>query len=237
MNKTLQEGMQLVNDVVAKYSDASVELIIAPPLPYLTTVKDLAGKGIKVAAQNCNHNAYGAFTGEVSAAMLASIQTDYVIIGHSERREYNKETNQQLADKINLALQNDLKPIFCCGESLELRNNGDHFDWITKQLKESLFHLDEIDIQSVVIAYEPIWAIGTGETATKEQAQEVHAHIRNLLIERYEKEVAEEISILYGGSCNPRNAQELFSQEDIDGGLIGGASLKAEDFIAIAESF
>ena len=169
--------------------------------------------------------------------MIASSNGDYVIIGHSERREYFTETNTDLAEKVNRALANNLKVIVCCGESLTQRKDEAHFDWIKKQLSEGLFHLSAKEFENIVIAYEPIWAIGTGITATSEQAQEMHQFIRNFLNEKYGSEVAEDTSILYGGSCKPTNAKELFSQTDIDGGLIGGASLKADDFLSIINSF
>ena len=179
----------------------------------------------------------GAFTGEVSASMISSCKARYVVLGHSERRANFTETNDQLKAKVGQAFASDLKVIFCCGDSLVQRESGVHFEWIKSQISESLFHLSADEFKKIVIAYEPIWAIGTGVTASTSQAQEIHASIRNLLAEKYGKEVAESTSILYGGSCKPSNAKELFSSQDIDGGLIGGASLKADDFLAITQSF
>jgi triosephosphate isomerase len=182
-------------------------------------------------------NDKGAFTGEVSASMLASCGARYVVLGHSERRVNFTESNENLKMKVRQAFMNDLKVIFCCGESLAQRESGVHFEWIKSQLSESLFHLSTEEFKNIVIAYEPIWAIGTGVTASTDQAQEAHAFIRNLLVEKYGNEVAESTSILYGGSCKPINAKELFASEDIDGGLIGGASLKSDDFVAITQAF
>ncbi|UII22104.1 triose-phosphate isomerase [Fulvivirga ligni] len=242
MNNTLDEGLKLTSEIVNMVSDevnTDVKVILAPPFVYLTQVKGLIKDADKISlsAQNCNDNESGAYTGEVAASMLASIGTEYVILGHSERREYFEETNEQLAKKIDLALKNNLKPIFCCGESLEVRENGLFKEFVSNQIEESLFHLGEDELKKVVIAYEPIWAIGTGKTASTEQAQEMHASIRELLAERYGAEIAEEISILYGGSCKPGNAPELFACKDVDGGLIGGASLKSRDFVDIIKSF
>ena len=188
-------------------------------------------------AQNCARWQSGAYTGEVSAAMLGAMGVEYVIIGHSERREYFGETNSQLYDKIQQALSSNLMPIFCCGEKLDEREANQHFQVVKQQVEESLFALDEQSIKQVVIAYEPVWAIGTGRTATAEQAQEMHAYIRKLLAGKYGSQIADSISILYGGSCKPSNAAEIFAKPDVDGGLIGGASLVAADFIAIAKSF
>jgi triosephosphate isomerase len=190
-----------------------------------------------IAAQNCSQHSSGAYTGEVSVSMLKSTGVKFVIIGHSERRQYFNETNNQLAQKVDLALAEDLTPIFCCGEPLEIREDGSFFDYVCNQLTESLFHLTREQISSLVIAYEPIWAIGTGKTATAQQAQDMHAKIRAHLASQYGDEIANEISILYGGSCKPDNAKELFANPDVDGGLIGGASLNARDFVDIAKSF
>lgn len=237
MNNTLQEGIELSKEVVEKYNGQTL-LILGTPNIHLTEVKkNVADSTVKLAAQNCHHLESGAYTGEVSAKMLSSIGVDFVILGHSERREYNHETNEELAKKVDIALNNNVKPIFCCGETLETREAGQHFDWITTQLKESAFHLSADDFSKIVIAYEPIWAIGTGVTASPEQAQEIHAHIRKEIANQYGNDVAESTSILYGGSCKPGNAKELFANPDVDGGLIGGASLNADDFIAIANSF
>lgn len=235
MNKTLEEGVELVKAILEKVEKPRGLVVVAPPLTHL---RDL-GKMLKVrknfhlAAQNCYHEEKGAYTGEVSVDMLASVGTEFVIIGHSERRQYFKETNTMLARKVDLSLAKGLRPIFCCGEPLQIREKDDHVGYVAKQLKKSLFHLQEHEFRKVVIAYEPIWAIGTGRTASTEQAQEMHAAIRVLLAKKYGKAVADDASILYGGSCNAQNAPELFRQPDVDGGLIGGASLKADDFAAI----
>ncbi|MBL3657799.1 triose-phosphate isomerase [Fulvivirga sediminis] len=242
MNNTLDEGLKLTSEIVNMVNDevnTDVRVILAPPFVHLTQVRGLVkdSEKISLSAQNCNENDEGAFTGEISAEMLASVGVQYVILGHSERREYFDETNEQLAKKIDIALANNLKPIFCCGESLEVRENGLFKEFVSNQISDSLFHLGEEDLKKVVIAYEPIWAIGTGKTASTEQAQEMHAVIRELLAERYGADVAENISILYGGSCKPSNAPELFACKDVDGGLIGGASLKSRDFLDIIKSF
>ena len=222
MNTTVPEGVKLAQDVVAKLSEvpSDVNLVVAPSFVHIAQVGEVV-----------NGTSVG-----LSAQMLSSIGVKYVILGHSERREYYGETNEKLVKKVNLALAEGLTPIFCVGEKLEERKANKHFDVVGEQVKEVLFTLSAEQMANVVIAYEPVWAIGTGETATKEQAQEIHAFIRATLAEKFGA-LAEEISILYGGSCKPSNAQELFAQKDIDGGLIGGAALKAEDFIAIAKSF
>ena len=190
-----------------------------------------------LAAENCAAKDKGAYTGEVSAAMVASTGANYVILGHSERREYFNETPEMLKEKVDLALANGLKVIFCCGESLELRENGTYKEYIKSEIEGSLFHLSADQFANIVIAYEPIWAIGTGKTATSDQAEEVHAVIRGLVADKYGKQVADDTTILYGGSCKPANAPELFSKPDIDGGLIGGASLKADSFMGIVTAF
>ncbi len=240
MNTLPSEGLALAKDVIAKSGEVSgdVELVIIPPFTHLSEVTKLAsGTRIAVGAQNCARWQSGAYTGEVSAAMLGAMGVDYVIIGHSERREYFGETNAHLYEKIKQALANNLMPIFCCGEKLDEREANRHFQVVQQQVEESLFALDEGNIKQVVIAYEPVWAIGTGRTATAEQAQEMHAHIRKLLANKFGSAIADSISILYGGSCKPSNAAEIFAKPDVDGGLIGGASLVAADFIAIAKSF
>ncbi|MEQ1745777.1 MAG: triose-phosphate isomerase [Saprospiraceae bacterium] len=239
MNKSLSEGIELVKSVLDRIDQRPRgPVVFGVPYPYLQAVAKMlqVRKGFHVAAQNCHHEEKGAFTGEVSVDMLASVGTEYVIIGHSERRQYFKETNEHLARKVNLALAKGLLPIFCCGEPLNIRERGTHVGHVAKQLKASLFHLHEAEFRKVVIAYEPIWAIGTGRTASTEQAQEMHAAIRVLLSKKYGKSVADDTSILYGGSCNAQNAPELFRQPDVDGGLIGGASLKPEDFVAIVNA-
>ncbi|MEO6884203.1 MAG: triose-phosphate isomerase [Bacteroidia bacterium] len=214
----------------------NIEKIIAPPFIYLNGISKKLDELI-LSAQNCSSEKNGAFTGEISAKMLYSVGVQNIIIGHSERRNYFFETHEILTKKVNRCLENNLQPIFCVGEKLEERNSNLQFEIVEKQLRESLFHLDKNHFSKLIIAYEPVWAIGTGVTATSEQAQEMHQHIRKIISEKYGKEIAEQISILYGGSCNAANAKELFSCADIDGGLIGGASLKAEDFVQIIHSF
>jgi triosephosphate isomerase len=242
MNNTLNEGLKLTTEIVNMVADevrGDVKVILAPPFVLMSQVKNLI-KGVDkiyLSAQNCNENVSGAFTGEVSASMISSIGATHVIIGHSERREYFNETNAQLAKKVDLALENNLTPIFCCGESLEIRESGNYEDFICNQIKESLFHLSADQFSKIVIAYEPIWAIGTGKTASSQQAQEVHAALRKYVAGQYGDDIAENLSILYGGSCKPDNAKELFACPDVDGGLIGGASLKSRDFTDIVKSF
>ena len=239
MNLTLQEAESLLEKISAKQIklQPNQQVIIAVPFPYLVTAREKAeSAGFFVAAQNCHQAASGAYTGEVSAAMISSCQIRYVIIGHSERRQYFREGNQLLAEKINIALANKLTPLFCCGESLDIREAGEQDNFVETQIRESLFHLDDDSMKQVVIAYEPIWAIGTGKTATAEQAQEMHQHIRQVLARKYGDDVAQSISILYGGSVKGSNASELFSKPDVDGGLVGGASLDADDFERIIAS-
>lgn len=245
MNKNIIEGMKLINCVLELIasncemkSKYNLYVILSPPFILLKDCYEkvkLQSK-ISVAAQNCHTEEKGAYTGEVSAEMIRSTGAEYVIIGHSERRAYFNEDNQMLAKKVDMALKNSLYPIFCCGEKLEHRNNNQHFDIVKTQLTEGLFNLNEDDFRKVVIAYEPVWAIGTGVNATSEQAQEMHHYIRGLVNEKYGSSVAEDTSILYGGSCNAKNAKELFANPDVDGGLIGGASLIAEDFVKIINS-
>jgi triosephosphate isomerase len=189
-----------------------------------------------VAAQNCYHKVSGAYTGEVSADMIYSVGVRYCIVGHSERREYFKETNKELAQKLDNLLQEDITPIFCCGESLDIREAKMEKEYVETQLKESLYHLNATQVSNVVIAYEPVWAIGTGKTATSAEAQEMHEHIRSLLAKQYGNDVADHVSILYGGSVKASNAKELFALPDVDGGLVGGASLMAQDFIQIIKA-
>ena len=240
MNLNRAEGIALVEDVLAKLpTDNNTHVVFAPSFVYLHKVAKMCANTSKVvaAAQDCSANEKGAFTGEVSASMLASCGARYVVLGHSERRANFAESNEILKTKVGQAFRNDLKVIFCCGESLSQRESGVHFDWIKAQISESLFHLSPEEFKNIVVAYEPIWAIGTGVTASTDQAQEMHAFIRNILVEQYGNEVALSTSILYGGSCKPSNAKELFSSQDIDGGLIGGASLNAADFVKITQSF
>ena len=240
MNLNRAEGIALVEDVLAKLpANNNTHVVLAPSFVYLHKVAKMCANTSKVvaAAQDCSANKKGAFTGQVSANMIASCNARYVILGHSERRSNFKEKNELLKTKVGEAFTNNLKVIFCCGESLAQRESGVHFDWIKDQILESLFHLSSEEFKNIVIAYEPIWAIGTGVTASTNQAQEMHAFIRNILVEQYGNEVALSTSILYGGSCKQSNAKELFSSQDIDGGLIGGASLNSDDFIAITQSF
>ncbi|MCF8225563.1 MAG: triose-phosphate isomerase [Bacteroidales bacterium] len=238
MNTDLHEGLELAKAVEeasqGKKRDAIV--IIAPPFTHLAKISEVISD-VKLSAQNCASEESGAFTGEVSPAMLRSSGAEYVIIGHSERRTYYHEENVVLNRKMRLAVSNGLKPVFCCGEMLEEREAGVLFDVIKEQLKVGLDGLSEKDIANVVIAYEPVWAIGTGVTASPDQAQEMHRFIRDVLEELFGHDVAASTTILYGGSCKPSNAKELFSNPDVDGGLIGGASLKAEDFIQIVNAF
>lgn len=240
MNLTLQQAESLMNELMAIPHDlkGNQKAVFGVPFPYLINVKSkLAGKkNVFVAAQNCYDKKSGAYTGEVSAEMLKSINVDYVILGHSERREYFNESHAMLAAKVNICLENGLKPIFCCGEPLSVREAGNENSFVETQLKESLFHLTAVQLAGFVIAYEPIWAIGTGKTATNEQAQEMHAYIRKVMADQYGKEVADSISILYGGSVKAGNAKDIFGQPDVDGGLVGGASLIAADFAAIIKS-
>ena len=240
MNLSFQQGEKLLNEILtAKIALAAhQQVIFAVPYPYLLMTRSEVAeeKNYYVAAQNCYHKKSGAYTGEVSAEMLHSIAVPYCVIGHSERREYFNESNAVLADKLNLCLENFITPIFCCGEPLSIREQGTQNEFVATQLKESLFHLSAEKIKEIVIAYEPIWAIGTGKTATTEQAQEMHAYLRSVLAAQYGKDTAEQISILYGGSVKANNAKELFSSPDVDGGLVGGASLVAADFIEIIKA-
>ena len=240
MNTTVPEGVELAKAVVAKSAEVSadVKLIIAPPFVHLAPVAEVVkGSAVGLSAQNCADKEKGAYTGEVSVSMLASVGCEYTILGHSERRQYYGETDAKLVDKIHLALAAGLSPIFCIGENLEQREAGKHFDVVTEQIKNVLYNFTAEDMAKIIVAYEPVWAIGTGKTATAGQAEEIHACIRKVLAEKFGETVAEDTTILYGGSCKPSNAQELFAQKDIDGGLIGGAALKADDFIAIAKSY
>ncbi|MEN8225134.1 MAG: triose-phosphate isomerase [Bacteroidota bacterium] len=241
MNMNFSEADDLIgmiiHDVEEKGIPERVDVVLCPPSLYLELATDLAsGKQLFIGAQNVSEHEKGAYTGEISAGMLASVESDYCIVGHSERRLYNHETDDQLAAKVKALLQNAIIPIFCCGELLPDREKSLHMDVVSKQLENGLFHLDEKDFLKVVIAYEPVWAIGTGRTASSEQAQEMHAFIRALVAKKYSSETAAHCQILYGGSCNAENAEQLFSMPDVDGGLIGGASLKAKDFLSIIRS-
>lgn len=240
MNKTLQEGLTLAKDLNGALVGKSIncDVVIGTPFIHLAdVVLAVDTQKIGVAAQNCADKASGAYTGEVSAGMVASTGARYVILGHSERRAYYHETPEILKEKVLLALENDLTPIFCIGEVLEEREAGKHFDVVKSQIEASLFNLSKEDFSTIVLAYEPVWAIGTGKTATADQAQEMHAFIRSILAEKYGQEVADETSILYGGSCKASNAKELFANPDVDGGLIGGASLGVDKFMPIIEAF
>jgi triosephosphate isomerase len=224
--------------MVADEVKGNVKVIFCVPFPYLIPVKNLLGNNarISVGAQNCSEHEAGAYTGEVAAPMLKSINIPYVILGHSERRQYFGENGKQLAKKVDVALKHNLTPIFCCGEPLDVREKNGHEALVKQQVEESLFHLDAASLQKIVIAYEPVWAIGTGKTASAQQAQEMHAVIRKHLAGKYGQSVADSISILYGGSVNAANAKELFSCPDVDGGLVGGASLKSREFTDIIKS-
>lgn len=240
MNMTYQQGEKLLDDILQAKTPlgADQQVIFTVPFPYLIMANsEVANEtNYAVAAQNCYHKKSGAFTGEVSAEMLQSIGIRYCVVGHSERRENFQESNEQIADKINLLLQNKIQPIFCCGEALSIREAGTQNAWVEKQLIDSLFHLSAEEMEKVIIAYEPIWAIGTGKTASAEQAQEMHAYIRTVLNQKYGSKVADNISILYGGSVKGANAKEIFGGADVDGGLVGGASLIVDDFVAIIAS-
>ena len=241
MNKTLSEGLSLASEVVNIANDevpSDVIVVLCTPAIHLAQAAAIVRDSDKVflGAQNISEHESGAYTGDISADMVKSVGASFVIIGHSERREYHFETNAQLAGRVKLALSKGLTPIFCCGESLQTREAGEHVDFVNNQLKESLFDLSADEMSQVVIAYEPIWAIGTGVTASSAQAQEMHKSIRTSLAGHFGA-VADSVSILYGGSMKPDNAQELLAQPDVDGGLIGGASLKSRDFIEIAKSY
>ena len=239
MNTTPAEGVELLKGVIALKGEVSpsVDFIVAPPFTHLSEIVKVAkGSGIAVGAQNCAAEAKGAYTGEVSAKMIASLGVDYVILGHSERRQYYGETSETLNKKMVQAYENNLIPIYCVGEKLEERESGKHFDVIREQIEEVVFNLTPEQFSKLIIAYEPVWAIGTGKTATADQAQEVHAFIRKVLADKFGAAAADTV-ILYGGSCKPTNAAEIFSKEDVDGGLIGGAALVAADFINIGKGF
>lgn len=244
MNKTHKEGMELIVELFEHVEREEIlledsmqklpEIVMAPPFILLSDTAGLVHAWeAKIAAQNCSAESQGAFTGEISASMLKSINTDYVIIGHSERRKHFLETNQIVANKISRVIENTMSVICCIGETLSERESGKEFQIITRQVEECLFHLNTDEIKNVVIAYEPVWAIGTGKNASPEQAQEMHNYIRSVISGKFGKEISEGISVLYGGSCNPVNAKPIFAQPDVDGGLIGGASLNAGDFVKI----
>ena len=238
MNTVLEEGVELANQVneLLKAKKANCEVIMCVPFTHLVSVKGVIDEPLKLGAENCSEHVKGAYTGEVSASMVKSTGASHVILGHSERRQYFGENNEQLLAKTKQALANGLTPIFCVGEVLEERENGTYNDVVKGQV-EALFELPAEEFEKIVIAYEPVWAIGTGKTATAEQAQDMHAHIRKVIADKYGKELADNTSILYGGSCKPSNAKELFAKPDVDGGIIGGASLQADSFMGIVEAF
>ena len=241
MNLNFSEAEDLLFNLNDELQDKpqkdGVDVIVFPPFPYLEMAADAAEDGtFYFGAQNCSSEPKGAYTGEVSAEMLKSIDATHVIIGHSERRKYFNETSDKLLNKVKLALENELVPVFCCGETLEERESNRHLEVIKKQLDDVVFTLEEEEFENIIIAYEPVWAIGTGKTATTEQAEEMLAYIRSLIKEKYSSDIADEALLLYGGSCNAKNAKELFACSDVDGGLIGGASLKIEDFLKIIYS-
>lgn len=242
MNATKDEAVTIVNGLIANYSDFGLSenkiVVVASPFPYIHYCASMFAKfpNLVAAAQNCSEFEKGAYTGEVSAEIIASLYVEYVIIGHSERRQYFKETDEQLLLKINQAQNHNLIPIFCVGETLETRDNNKHFEFVKEQLENAIFKVNENDIKNCVIAYEPIWAIGTGVTASPAQAQEMHAFIREQVSAKFNGETAKEMSILYGGSVNAANAAELFTCADIDGALVGGASLKVDDFSTIIKA-
>ncbi len=239
MNNDLAETQELLSNLKMQLvKEPEAEVMVAPPFTSLhDAFKSLKDTPVIVAAQNMHQNENGAFTGEVSAKMLKSIGVKTVILGHSERRAHFHESNEILAEKVNAALKNDMKVIFCFGEELKDRQSEQHFDVVAKQLKESLYHISDASWENIILAYEPVWAIGTGETASPEQAQEMHAFIRKNISEAFNDKIAQKVSILYGGSVKPANASEIFAKEDVDGGLIGGASLKAVDFLEIVNAF
>jgi triosephosphate isomerase len=244
MNMTYQDGLALVSEITNMVADEvtgpqAPQVVICPPAPFLAGIARLLPQNSRfhLGAQNCHQKESGAYTGEVSARMLASVGCEYVILGHSERRQYFGEDDELLSQKLKAVLAAGLKPIFCVGESLETREADETFDFIARQLKNGLFHLSNEEFDQVTVAYEPIWAIGTGKTATSAQAQEVHAFIREQIARAYDAEAGQNTTILYGGSANAQNARELFSQPDVDGGLIGGASLKSRDFTEIIKAF
>lgn len=240
MNKNFQEAEELIGSIADELdtTEKKCEVVICPPAIYLEMASDYADESVlEVAAQNVSGFENGAFTGELSASMFSEMEIAYCIVGHSERRKYFNETDAQLAEKVNRLLDYNIFPIFCVGEQLEDREKGTQFDIVRSQMENGLFHLNKEEFSNIVIAYEPVWAIGTGVVATPDQAQEMHSFIRDLISEKYNAQVADDSTILYGGSCNASNAATLFSKKDVDGGLIGGASLKADEFVKIVMSF
>ncbi len=239
MNKTMSEAHTLIEDIAAQKIPDDVIVVLCPPIVYAEmTHRLMAGnKNLHLGTQNVHHESGGAFTGEVSVEMLKSVGTEYIIVGHSERRAFNRESSVHITQKIKNILAADIAPIYCCGEPLLIREKNTHVAFVAKQIRNELFGLSPAEISKIVVAYEPIWAIGTGITASPAQAQEMHAAIRDIFSKKYGKKIADELPILYGGSCNAANAKEIFGKPDVDGGLIGGASLKAKDFITIINSF
>ena len=234
MNNDLAQSESLIAELLTKLPQTTAEVMIAPTFVNLATaVQKTKGSKVEVIAQNMHFAENGAYTGEISAQMLTSIGVKTTILGHSERREYFNETDEALAKKTDTALKHNMRVVFCIGEKLAERKANKHFDVVREQIEKALFHLSAQAWESIILAYEPVWAIGTGETATPEQAQEMHAFIRKIIADKYGNEIAQNVSILYGGSANPKNAKDIFAQKDVDGGLIGGASLKADDFIAV----
>lgn len=237
MNLTLHEGVKLVNSIESIIDDTDVRVMVFTPSIYAHPISQLNKMNTEVGVQNFNQNQSGAFTGEIAISQVKSIGVNLGLIGHSERRMYYNEDHEVLKAKVDAAINNEFEFIFCCGEPLDVREANNEFDYVKKQLNDSLFHLTENQIKGKIIAYEPVWAIGTGKTASSAQAEEMHLAIRSWLRERYNEEIANSVSILYGGSCNPQNAEELFACPNVDGGLIGGASLKAEDFCSIINAY
>lgn len=237
MNTTPSEGIDLLANIARNIKqNVNTEVIIAAPLVHLNALADSTTSSITIAAQNCSQHLSGAYTGEVSVSMLSDIQINTVIIGHSERRMLFSENNDIIRAKVNTAIEHGMQVILCCGESLEVREAGNHASFVTSQLEENLFQLTPDRLSQVTLAYEPIWAIGTGKTATPDQAQDMHAHIRSEVVKKYGNDIAQSIRILYGGSVKPANAEEIFAKQDVDGGLVGGASLDADSFAAIVEA-
>jgi len=237
MNNGLSETIELINNLKQNLSDSDVKVMIAPSYPFLKTAVDQVGDGsIEVISQNINDNKSGAYTGEVSIDMLNSIGVNTTLIGHSERRAYYNEDDALLLKKINLALESNMDIIFCFGEELKDRKSNSYFDIVKAQLENTVMKLEPNSWKNIVLAYEPVWAIGTGETASAEQAQEIHKFVRNCISEHFSSEIADNVPILYGGSVKPSNAVEIFNKKDVDGGLIGGAALNAHDFVEIIKA-
>ncbi len=236
MNLEVEQARNLFNELNQRDYPDDVKVILCPPAIYLSEFSSLSKK-VLIASQNVSDQSNGAYTGEISASMLDSINVRYCLVGHSERRQYYAESNEVLAEKVKQLLSNNITPIFCCGETLDQRESGREKEVISLQLNEGLFFLDEAQLSKVIIAYEPIWAIGTGVTASSDQAQAMHNYIREIIIKNYNQTIAEGVSILYGGSCKPENASDIFSKQDVDGGLIGGAALSSNSFKEIINSF